>query len=163
MKNINFYWIFIFIVSVTVILTGCVEDVGPRNEKEQYIYDHIEDFNNVKDYMADLYGSELPVTVPLYNVLDNEDFNIPDDIRDSFIVVTKDDPKIEAYAVGRGYDFMYIDEDYVIIWTDETLQDGIMFSDNIRNSIGLARKKYYNDLQFHRLNDEWAWVGYNGI
>lgn len=104
----------------------------------------------------------MPTTVVLYNFFEtNED--VSDSIVNSMKVVAEDDSSIKSSDVGRGYDFIYATEDYVVFWTDETLQDGLLYSENIRSAVKSARKKYYDDLQYHILNENWAWVGYNGL
>ena len=152
--------VFPFIV-ILICLTAC-NDNGPRNEKEQYIFDHLDDFVVVKDYITEQYSSELPTTVVLYNFFEtNKD--APDSIVNSMKVVAEDDSSIKSFGVGRGYDFIYASKDYVVFWTDETLQDGLLYSENIRSAVKSARKKYYDDLQYHILDENWAWVGYNGL
>ncbi len=149
------------LIVLLICLTACADD-GPRNEKEQYIFDHLDDFVIVKDYITEQYSSELPTTVVLYNFFEtNED--VSDSIVNSMKVVAEDDSSIKSSDVGRGYDFIYATEDYVVFWTDETLQDGLLYSENIRSAVKSARKKYYDDLQYHILNENWAWVGYNGL
>ena len=148
-----------FLVVMLLSIEGCGNN-GPRDEKEQYIVDHIEDFTAVKDYMTEQYSDELPVTVALYDI---EIEDVPDYLSGSMKVVSEDDPNIESYGVGRRYYYMYLTEEYVVFWSDETLHDGLLYSENIRSAVKAARKKYYDELQYHQLNDNWAWVGYNGL
>ena len=149
------------LIVILICLTTCTDD-GPRNEKEQYIFDHLDDFIVVKDYITEQHQSELPTTVYLFNFFEtNED--APDSIVNSMKVVAKNDSSIKSSDVGRGYDFIYATEDYVVFWTDETIQDGLLYSENIRSAVKSARKKYYDDLQYHILDENWAWVGYNGL
>ena len=134
------------LIVILICLTTCTDD-GPRNEKEQYIFDHLDDFIVVKDYITEQHQSELPTTVYLYNFFEtNED--APDSIVNSMKVVVKNDSSIKSSDVGRGYDFIYATEDYVVFWTDETIQDGLLYSENIRSAVKSARKKYYDDLQY---------------
>ena len=131
-----YFWYSISAVPISIIIERDKSIVLVRRFfwTKQYIFDHLDDFVVVKDYITEQYSSELPTTVVLYNFFEtNKD--APDSIVNSMKVVAEDDSSIKSFGVGRGYDFIYASKDYVVFWTDETLQDGLLYSENIRSAV----------------------------
>lgn len=66
-------------------------------------------------------------------------------------------------TVKEDFDFLWVTEDNVIFWRDETKYYGLIYSDNPLSDILEMKSDWYKTLDYHRINSHWYEIGFFGI
>ena len=61
------------------------------------------------------------------------------------------------------FHYLWVAEDYVILWSDETKKYGLLYADSPLSVIGDLREDWYSGMEYHRLNGDWYEIGNWGI
>lgn len=78
------------------------------------------------------------------------------------IPLTEEQRKAVGEMSGRiGY--LWVTEDYVILWGDETKKYGLLYADSPLSVIGDLREEWYSGMEYHRLNGDWYEIGNWGM
>ena len=78
------------------------------------------------------------------------------------IPLTEDQRQALGEISGR-FHCLWVEEDYVILWGDETKKYGLLYADSPLSVIGDIREEWYSGMEYHRLNGDWYEIGNWGI
>lgn len=131
---------------------------------------YIEDFEAVSDeyekiiaILCDYYDKEN-FTDDICIDIDNKDYVISHE--GNMIDIGEDEKQslkeICETSYPGHYDFVWVSENDVIFWEDETKAYGIMYTKNFDESEENI-KEWYNEAEFRRINSKWYELGYFGI
>ena len=74
------------------------------------------------------------------------------------IPLTEDQRQALGEISGR-LNYLWVVEDYVILWGDETKKYGLLYADSPLSVIGDMREEWYSGMEYHRLNGNWYEIG----
>lgn len=60
---------------------------------------------------------------------------------------------------SKGFDFVWVEEESIIFWEDETKYYGVLFAEKPRVVISSMRREWYPNMQAKRLNKNWYEIG----
>ncbi len=63
----------------------------------------------------------------------------------------------------EDFDFLWVTENTVIFWRDETKYYGLIYSDNPLSVIREMKSDWYKAADYHRINSHWYEIGVFGI
>ncbi len=117
---------------------------GPRLDNfSEYKEDFLKVASEAKDYYADNKADEEWLTLDL----DKEHEWASEEVAASIEVI---------YDLGLWY--LWVSEDYVVFWEDETKYYGILYAESPKKVIKSMRKDYVG-MEYTKIEDEWYEVG----
>ncbi|MBQ8323710.1 MAG: hypothetical protein IJX82_00985 [Clostridia bacterium] len=78
------------------------------------------------------------------------------------IPLTEEQRKAVGEMSGR-FSYLWVTEDYVILWGDETKKYGLLYADSPLSVIGDLREEWHFGMEYHRLNGDWYEIGNWGM
>ncbi len=127
----------------------------------------IENFNDVS---AD-YEAVAEMCLEYYKKSPSEEGRKTLSIRDGYLedytdggTLTLTDEQIKSIEVLKeNFDFLWVTENTVIFWRDETKYYGMVYSDNPLSVIREMKSDWYKTADYHRINSHWYEIGFFGI
>lgn len=116
----------------------------------------------VREYYTDMDNKEEFITIyivdgdqGIYRVkCDEQDIILTDEERESLANICT-----QSYS---KYNYIWVSSEYVIFWEDEMKQYGILYANKPKDVIKDI-KTWYEDLDYHKLDDYWYEIGYFGL
>lgn len=71
-------------------------------------------------------------------------------------------PELEASmetVKDAGMSYLWVSDDYVIFWEDETKQYGVLYSGTARDVIASIKEEWYAYMEYQRLDGDWYEIG----
>lgn len=145
---------FVLVVTcaLTCVLIGWVTLVVYRLTRPtfQNFGEYRDAFITVRDFILDC-GTSTPSTVSL-----NEDI----------LSISDHKPKDETALLeaveklkNKGFSYVWIGDDYLIFWEDETQYYGVLWSLEPKVSMRSIREDSYSTIKFRKLTKEWYEIG----
>ena len=133
----------ISIVGISLLLSGC----GKSSEAEKYS-DNLTQYRNIADY------ANANCKVDKYKV---------EDIANRYVVILSEIQNIdtissEVLTAEQNFSYLWIEDGYLIFWNDETKTEGLLYSDNPKDSIKQIRE-WYQDLEYEKITDDFYLIG----
>ena len=122
-----------------------------------------EDYLKIKDIIFEYYNK------------DNSSEKLIMDIDKSEFVIIDGNKKIDMNEAERNslkricetsykgqYNFIWVTENYIIFWQDETKMYGVIYTDNFKETEEEI-KKWYDGVEFRKIDEGWYELGHFGI
>ena len=86
-----------------------------------------------------------------------------EDYTNESTIKLNDEQKKASEAVREKINFLWVTEDSVIFWRDETKYYGLVYSDRPLSVIREMKADWYKGADYHRINSSWYEIGFFGI
>lgn len=135
-----------------------------------YIYGGKVRFDNF-DELSDDYEAVAELCLGYYKEKPSEEGRKTIDICDGYLEDYTDGSTVELdgeqnkalETVKEKIDFLWVSEDSVIFWEDETKYYGLIYSDRPLSVIGEIKSDWNKWVEYHRINSHWYEIGFFGI
>lgn len=129
---------------LTLVLCGC-----GKSTKAQELSDNIDAYETIaeiaiKDFQDEEHKNELDEGTRWVVML--SEFSKYDNLKDEIDISEK------------SFSYLWIEEENVVFWNDETKVLGLVYSSNPKDYIN-SLKKWYQDMEYERINENWYVVG----
>ena len=122
-----------------------------------------EDYLKIKDMIFEYYNKEN-CSEKLILDIDKSEFVIIDG--DKRIDMNEDErnslKRICETSYKGHYNFIWAEQKYIIFWQDETKMYGVIYTDNFKETEEEI-KKWYDGVQFRKIDEGWYELGHFGI
>ena len=158
---------YIVVVFLLLVIAFVFIQVNLFYSKETlYIKDFekvVEDYSKIRDILFKHYNKEnysemliLDIDKSNFEIIDGDKkINMNDEEKNSLKKICETSYKVH-------YNFIWVTENYIIFWEDETKLYGVIYSKEFKESIEEI-KKWYDGVQFRRIEGDWYEIGYFGI
>ncbi len=129
----------------------------------------IENFNDISaDYetianVAMKYYNESAAKDERICLLTHDDHmevsNYKNPLTDGIVITLNEDEKSAIKNVDDEFSCLWVEDDYVIFWEDETKYYGLVFSEKPLSTIWDMKTDWYNGVEYHRINNNWYEIG----
>lgn len=158
---------YIVVVFLLLVIAFVFIQVNLLYSKETlYIKDFekvVHDYSKIRDILFKHYNKENYSEMLILDI-DKSNFEIIDG--DKKINMNDEEKKalekICETSYKGHYSFIWVTENYIIFWEDETKLYGVIYSKEFKESIEEI-KKWYDGVQFRRVEGDWYEIGYFGI
>ncbi len=105
------------------------------------------------EYYNESYDKDERITLFIHdNYLDTDG---------STLTLTDEQNKaLETVRESFGGGCLWVTEDTVIFWRDETKYYGLVYSDNPLTAVRKMKSDWYESVEYHRINSHWYEVGF---
>ena len=111
----------------------------------------------IKYYNALSYKAERR-TLILYN--DHmEESNAKNPLEDQVIINLTEEEKKAIKSVDEEFSYLWVTNEYVIFWQDETKYYGLVYSEKPLTIIREMKNDWYDAVEYHRINSNWYEIG----
>lgn len=150
----------LFLISVTMIIgmSGCTK------YKNEIFTSNKADFTAVVEFARSYYethkseGSDhitLTFDDGVLHSLTEETAGV---INDTVVDDIPDDISASLSIISSKFDFLWVNDTYVIFWEDETKYYGLLWSESAKKAIS-SLKEWYNELDQRKLEANWYEIG----
>ncbi len=125
------------------------------------------------DSVSNDYEIIAELSLEYYNKLSSEDEHITLFIYDDYFEDYTNNCKVNLNAEQKdalksvnekfGKGCLWVTENSVVFWRDETKYYGLVYSENPLSTIRDMKSEWYNSLEYHRINSNWYEIGVFGI
>lgn len=109
------------------------------------------------------YYNELPNKNDRITVLTYDDHmevsNYKNPLEDNVVINLNEEEKSAIKTINKEFNYMWVTEDYVIFWEDETKYYGLVYSENPLLTIWNMKSDWYESMEYHRINSNWYEIG----
>lgn len=149
---------------LTLLLVGCLIfslSGCSSSDKPEYFDGHKDALNIVKDFAVEYYG-------------DHENDSEDDRLTLSFFeegtlywsseeyefIETSDEMRQAVEKLEEiGFWYLWVSEDYVIFWRDETHRYGLLWSEHPRRIIKQMKADWYHPMDYNKVSLNWYEIG----
>ncbi len=137
----------LIVISMLLSLSACISS----NTKFENFADCKDDFETISDFLRSYFLDNACSALVLF------DFQEGKILRDG--VVVSDGYLEETETIqNKGFSFVWVQEEYMIFWEDETKYYGVLFSENAKIAINSV-KGWYAEMQSKKLDKNWYEIG----
>ena len=129
----------------------------------------IENFNDVSANYETIantsmkYYNELPNKDDRITILTYDDHmevsNYKNPLEDNIVINLNEEEKSAIKTIDKEFDYMWVTDEYVIFWEDETKYYGLVYSENPLSTIWDMKTDWYEGVEYHRINSNWYEIG----
>lgn len=109
------------------------------------------------------YYNELPNKNDRITILTYDDHmevsNYKNPLEDNVVINLNEEEKSAIKTINKEFNYMWVTEDYVIFWEDETKYYGLVYSENPLSTIWNMKSDWYESMEYHRINSNWYEIG----
>lgn len=122
-----------------------------------------ENYSKIRDMLFEYYNKEnysemiiLDIDKSAFEIIDGDKKkNMNDEEKNSL-------KKICEASYKGHYNFIWVTENYIIFWEDETKMYGVIYTNDFKE-VKEEIKKWYDGVQFRKIEEGWYELGYFGI
>ena len=126
----------------------------------------IENFNDV----SAAYETIANVAMKYYNESTDKDericLTIKEDcllddslLEDNIVINLNKEEKQAIKSVDEAFMCLWVTDEYVIFWEDETKYYGLVYSENPLSTIWAMKSDWYESIDYHRIDSDWYEIG----
>lgn len=109
------------------------------------------------------YYNELPNKNDRITILTYDDHmevsNYKNPLEDNVVINLNEEEKSAIKTINKEFNYMWVTEDYIIFWEDETKYYGLVYSENPLSTIWDMKSDWYESMEYHRINSNWYEIG----
>lgn len=111
-------------------------------------------YYNALSYKAErrtliLYDGHMEVSNSINPLVDRAVINLNEEEKSAIKTVNEE----------FSYGYLWVTDDYVIFWEDETKYYGLIYSENPLSTIWDIKSDWYEGMEYHRINSNWYEIG----
>lgn len=80
-------------------------------------------------------------------------------LEDSIVINLNEEEKQAIKSVDKSFMSLWVTDEYVIFWEDETKYYGLVFSEKPLSTIWDMKTDWYDGVEYHRINNNWYEIG----
>lgn len=137
-----------------------------------FVYGGEPEFENFNDVSAD-YETIANVAMKYYNESTDKDericLTIKEDcllddslLEDNIVINLNKEEKQAIKSVDEAFMCLWVTDEYVIFWEDETKYYGLVYSENPLTTIWAMKSDWYESIDYHRIDSDWYEIGVFG-
>ncbi len=134
-----------------------------------FVYGGEPEFENFNDVSAD-YETIANVAMKYYNESTDKDericLTIKEDcllddslLEDNIVINLNKEEKQAIKSVDEAFMCLWVTDEYVIFWEDETKYYGLVYSENPLSTIWDMKSDWYEGIEYHRIDSDWYEIG----
>lgn len=152
----------LIIISVIFLLVSYNFIWGGRPEFKDFD-NFSKDYEVIADFAMQYYknSSEKPEHITI-SLSDNGAWKIPTKGFDTTPLILTKEQKSAMKNVCKKFDTLWVTNDSVIFWIDETKTYGLVYSKTPLKTIWDMRNDWYDGLKYRRINSNWYEIGQYG-
>lgn len=129
-----------------LVMAGCHFNKPTFKDFDEYN----DAFMTVRDFILDCGAS-----APSYVLLNEEILSISDSKPENATTVLNAVEKLK----GKGFSYVWVEDDHLVFWEDETEYYGVLWSSNPKASIRKIEEDWYSNMKSRKLTTEWYEIG----
>lgn len=134
-----------------------------------FVYGGEPEIENFNDVSAD-YETIANVAMKYYNESTDKDericLTIKEDcllddslLEDNIVINLNKEEKQAIKSVDEAFMCLWVTDEYVIFWEDETKYYGLVYSENPLSTIWAMKSDWYESIDYHRIDSDWYEIG----
>ncbi|MCH5191192.1 MAG: hypothetical protein J1F23_03415 [Oscillospiraceae bacterium] len=143
--------LFLTVISMMIGVSGC------SKYENEMLTDNKADFTAVAEF-ARSYYEEHRIDDSDHIAIDFYDGTLRDLTNDTIIEDVSDDIYESVGIISSEFDFLWVNDTYVIFWEDETKYYGLLWSESTQKAISSV-KEWYGEMDYHKLEANWYEIG----